>query len=123
MRFFKPLDYWKWAEREDIVTDDVYQDPLDPEAGMRAAMAGDLMRSLGHGKPWLLMEQSPEPRQLARRERAEGARADAVVEPAGAGARRRRSHVLPVAPVAGRGREVPQRDGPARPNRIVADMA
>jgi beta-galactosidase len=59
MRFFKPLDYWKWAEREDIVTDDVYQDPLDPEAGMRAAMAGDLMRSLGHGKPWLLLEQSP----------------------------------------------------------------
>ena len=59
MRFFKPLDYWKWAEREDVVTDDVYQDPLDPEAGMRSAMAGDLMRSLGHGKPWLLMEQSP----------------------------------------------------------------
>jgi beta-galactosidase len=59
MRFFKPLDYWKWAEREDIVTDDVYQDPLDPEAGMRSAMAGDLMRSLGRGKPWLLMEQSP----------------------------------------------------------------
>ena len=59
MRFFKPLDYWKWAEREDIVTDDVYQDPLDPDAGMRSAMAGDLMRSLGHGKPWLLMEQSP----------------------------------------------------------------
>jgi beta-galactosidase len=59
MRFFKPLDYWKWAEREDIVTDDVYQDPLDPEAGMRAAMAGDLMRSLGKGKPWILMEQSP----------------------------------------------------------------
>ena len=59
MRFFKPLDYWKWAEREDIVTDDVYQDPLDPEAGMRSAMAGDLMRSLGRSKPWLLMEQSP----------------------------------------------------------------
>jgi beta-galactosidase len=59
MRFFKPLDYWKWAEREDIVSDDVYEDPLDPEAGMRAAMAGDLMRSLGHGRPWILMEQSP----------------------------------------------------------------
>jgi beta-galactosidase len=59
MRFFKPLDYWKWAEREDIVSDDVYQDPLDPEAGMRAAMAGDLMRSLGKGRPWVLMEQSP----------------------------------------------------------------
>jgi beta-galactosidase len=59
MRFFKPLDYWKWAEREDIVSDDVYQDPLDPEAGMRSAMAGDLMRSLGHGRPWVLMEQTP----------------------------------------------------------------
>jgi beta-galactosidase len=58
MRFFKPLDYWKWAEREDIVSDDVYQDPSDPEAGMRAAMAGDLMRSLGRGRPWVLMEQT-----------------------------------------------------------------
>jgi len=58
MRFFKPLDYWKWAEREDVVTDDVYQDPADPEAGMRAAMAGDLMRSLGRGRPWVLMEQT-----------------------------------------------------------------
>jgi beta-galactosidase len=59
MRFFKPLDYWKWAEREDVVSDDVYQDPLDADAGMRAAMAGDLMRSLGRGRPWVLMEQSP----------------------------------------------------------------
>lgn len=58
MRFFKPLDYWKWAEREDVVSDDVYQDPSDPEAPMRAAMAGDLMRSLGRGKPWVLMEQT-----------------------------------------------------------------
>ncbi|MHB8587507.1 MAG: beta-galactosidase [Candidatus Dormibacteraceae bacterium] len=59
MQFFKPLDYWKWAEHEDIVSDDVYQDPLDPTAGMRAAMSGDLMRSLGRGRPWILMEQSP----------------------------------------------------------------
>lgn len=59
MRFFKPLDYWKWARSEDIVSDDVYQDPTDPEAGMRAAMAGDLMRSLGRGRPWILMEQTP----------------------------------------------------------------
>jgi beta-galactosidase len=58
MRFFKPLDYWKWARSEDVVSDDVYQDPTDPEAGMRAAMAGDLMRSLGRGRPWVLMEQS-----------------------------------------------------------------
>ena len=59
MRFFKPLDYWKWAEREDVVSDDVYQDPADPEAGMRSAMAGDLMRSLGRGRPWIRMEQTP----------------------------------------------------------------
>jgi beta-galactosidase len=59
MRLFKPLDYWKWAEREDIVSDDVYQDPADPEAAMRAALAGDLMRSLGRGRPWVLMEQTP----------------------------------------------------------------
>ena len=58
MRFFKPLDYWKWAEREDVVSDDVYEDPADPDSGMRAAMAGDLMRSLGHGRPWILMEQT-----------------------------------------------------------------
>jgi beta-galactosidase len=58
MQFFKPLDYWKWAEREDIVSDDVYQDPLDPDASMGAAMAGDLMRSLGRGRPWVLMEQT-----------------------------------------------------------------
>src|SRR5438552_17952070 len=58
MRCFKPLDYWKWAEREYVVSDDVYQDPSDPEAGMRSAMAGDLMRSLGRGRPWVLMEQT-----------------------------------------------------------------
>src|SRR5436190_6258738 len=58
MGFFKPLDYWKWARREDIVSNDSYPDPSDDRAGMRAAMAGDLMRSLGHGKPWILMEQT-----------------------------------------------------------------
>lgn len=59
MGFFKPLDYWRWAEREDIVGHDSYPDPADPEAMVRAAMTGDLMRSLGRGRPWLLMEQSP----------------------------------------------------------------
>ncbi len=59
MRFFKPLDYWKWAAHEDIVSDDVYQDPSEPEASsLDAAMAGDLMRSLGQGRPWILMEQT-----------------------------------------------------------------
>jgi beta-galactosidase len=59
MSFFKPLDYWKWAGREDVVSNDSYPDPTDERAGMRAAMAGDLMRSLGRGRPWILMEQTP----------------------------------------------------------------
>ena len=59
MGFFKPVDYWKWARREDIVSHDHYSDPDDPEAHVGAAMSYDLMRSLGGGQPWLLMEQSP----------------------------------------------------------------
>ncbi len=58
MGFFKPLDYWKWAAHEDIVSDDSYPDPTDPEAHVGAAMNRDLMRSLGGGKPWVLMEQT-----------------------------------------------------------------
>jgi beta-galactosidase len=58
MSFFKPLDYWTWAEREDVVSNDSYPDPADPASPMKAAMAGDLMRSLGRGRPWILMEQT-----------------------------------------------------------------
>jgi beta-galactosidase len=59
MGFFEPLDYWKWAAREDVVSNDAYPDPHDPDAHVRAAMVDDLMRSLGQGRPWILMEQSP----------------------------------------------------------------
>ena len=59
MSFFKPLDYWSWAASEDVVSNDSYPDPSDPASPMRGAMAGDLMRSLGRGQPWILMEQSP----------------------------------------------------------------
>jgi beta-galactosidase len=58
MGFFKPVDYWKWAPREDLVSNDSYPDPSDPEAHIGAAMARDLMRSLGNGAPWVLMEQT-----------------------------------------------------------------
>ena len=58
MGFFKPVDYWKWAPREDLVSDDSYPDPSDPEAHIRAAMSRDLMRSLGDGAAWVLMEQT-----------------------------------------------------------------
>ncbi|MFC5184483.1 beta-galactosidase [Actinomadura harenae] len=59
MSMFKALDYWKWASREDFVSDDAYPDPHDPEAHITAAMNYDLMRSLKGGRPWLLMEQAP----------------------------------------------------------------
>jgi len=58
MGFFKPLDYWKWAQREDVVSDDSYPDPSAPEAHIGAAMSRDLMRSLAGGDPWVLMEQT-----------------------------------------------------------------
>lgn len=58
MGFFKPLDYWKWAAHEDIVSDDSYPDPADQGAQIKTAMSRDLMRSLGGGKPWVLMEQT-----------------------------------------------------------------
>jgi len=59
MGFFKPVDYWTWAGEVDIVSDDTYPDPADPDSTAYAAMVRDLMRSLGSGAPWLLMEQSP----------------------------------------------------------------
>ncbi|WP_345763125.1 beta-galactosidase [Diaminobutyricibacter sp. McL0608] len=59
MGFFKHADYWKWAQEVDIVSDDSYPDPADPQSPVYGAMQRDLMRSLGGGKPWLLMEQSP----------------------------------------------------------------
>ena len=59
MGFFKPLDYWAWAEAEDVVSDDNYPDPLDAHAHIGSAMRYDLMRSLRYGQPWLLMEQTP----------------------------------------------------------------
>ncbi|MCL4395575.1 MAG: beta-galactosidase [Chloroflexi bacterium] len=59
MGFFKPLDYFKWAAREDIVANDAYPDPSDPEWMFDSGMMCDLIRSLRGGRPWLLMEQAP----------------------------------------------------------------
>ncbi|MCI2957587.1 beta-galactosidase [Agromyces atrinae] len=58
MGFFRDVDYWAWAEHVDFVTDDAYPDPADPKAYIRLGASRDLMRSLGGGQPWLLMEQS-----------------------------------------------------------------
>ncbi|TCL82617.1 MULTISPECIES: beta-galactosidase [unclassified Rathayibacter] len=58
MGAFPPLDYWKWAAEVDVVSDDNYVDPADPESFRTAAFTRDLMRSLKPGVPWLLMEQA-----------------------------------------------------------------
>ncbi|WP_434993242.1 beta-galactosidase [Arthrobacter sp. Ld5] len=58
MGAFKPADYARWAEELDVISDDLYPDPNDPEGFREGAFHGDLMRSLKPGTPWLLMEQA-----------------------------------------------------------------
>jgi beta-galactosidase len=59
MSLFRELDYWDFAAAEDLVTDDAYPDPADPDAHIAAALNYGLMRSLKDGRPWLLLEQAP----------------------------------------------------------------
>jgi beta-galactosidase len=58
MSFHRPLDYWKFAAREDIVSFDCYPDTSLPDWMVESGMGYDLMRSLGGSRPWLLMEQA-----------------------------------------------------------------
>lgn len=58
MRFFPHNNYWEWAACEDVVSDDWYPDLADPRSYIEGAAGADLMRSLGSGRPWLLMEQA-----------------------------------------------------------------
>lgn len=59
MGAFPWLDYRKWAQQLDVIADDSYPDPADPAAAGEIAWQGDVMRGLGDGAPWLLMEQAP----------------------------------------------------------------
>src|SRR5450432_1020250 len=68
---FKPIDYFGWALEEDVVSNDHYMLGADPASHVHLAMAADLMRSLGDGRPWILLEQSTsavnwQPRNLAK---------------------------------------------------------
>lgn len=58
MGFFGNADYWRWAEHVDFVSDDAYPDPADPESFVMLSAQRDLMRSLGDGRPWVLMESA-----------------------------------------------------------------
>ena len=56
---FRSLDQFRWSAGLDVVSMDNYPDPADAEAHVASAMACDLTRSVGGGRPWLLMEQAP----------------------------------------------------------------
>ena len=57
MGFCKRVDYWTWAPHVDIVVGRPLSRSGRP-ASPRRIDARDLMRSLGGGRPWLLMEHS-----------------------------------------------------------------
>lgn len=60
MGMFPRADYWAWAKEVDVVADDSYPDPAGPFGAHEVALGGDLMRSLGGNRPFLLMEQTPQ---------------------------------------------------------------
>ena len=59
MCFFKGIDYFNFAKNEDIVSNDSYPDTGEEDWHIQTAMYCDLMRGLGKGEPWMLMEQAP----------------------------------------------------------------
>ncbi|MDD7929435.1 beta-galactosidase [Microbacterium thalli] len=65
-------DLWAWGREVDIVSDDHYLWAADDEGEIGLAIAADLSRSVGRGKPWILMEHSTsavnwQPRNVAKR--------------------------------------------------------
>jgi beta-galactosidase len=56
---FRPVDQFRWAAELDVVSVDSYPDPAEAEAHLLSAMTCDLTRSVGGGRPWVLMEQAP----------------------------------------------------------------
>ncbi len=65
MGFFDDIDYWKLAQVIDVVSWDNYPPyhgrPDNEETAIFTSMCHDLNRSMGGGKPFLLMESSPGP--------------------------------------------------------------
>ncbi|WP_101785085.1 beta-galactosidase [Nonomuraea indica] len=57
MGMWEPVaDYASWAADFDIVALDIYPEPKDPAAHIDAAFFHDQMRSLGGGRPYMMME-------------------------------------------------------------------
>ena len=65
-------DLFAWGREVDVVSNDHYLTAADPDAHIGLALAADLTRSVGGGKPWILLEHSPsavnwQPRNVAKR--------------------------------------------------------
>jgi beta-galactosidase len=58
MGFHKNVDYFKFSQHEDHVSNDSYPDTYQPDWMIHAGVACDLIRSVGARRPWLLMEQA-----------------------------------------------------------------
>ncbi|WP_426228429.1 beta-galactosidase [Pseudarthrobacter sp. DSP2-3-2b1] len=58
MGFFRGADYFAFAKETDVVANDWYTDPADPDSHRLGALTHDLCRGLSGGMPWLLMESA-----------------------------------------------------------------
>lgn len=58
MGFFSLADYGAWSEHVDVLADDHYTDPADPNSRLTAALTHSYLRTLGRGRTWVLMEQA-----------------------------------------------------------------
>ncbi|WNB84345.1 beta-galactosidase [Cellulomonas sp. ATA003] len=58
MQFFRLVDLHRWGQEVDVVALDIYPDPANVNSLADAAFQYDLMRSVGGGAPWMLMEQA-----------------------------------------------------------------
>jgi beta-galactosidase len=68
----RPIDYWKWGERMDVISNDHYLIADDPRNFQELAMTSDFIRGTAGGAPWLLMEHSSsavnwQPRNVAKK--------------------------------------------------------
>lgn len=55
---FDGADYWRWAEHQDLISNDHYLTVELPESHVELAFSADVTRGLAGGAPWLLMEHS-----------------------------------------------------------------
>ncbi len=71
MGLSRPIDYWRWAEHQDLISNDHYLIAADADNAQELAMTADLTRGWAKGEPWLLMEHSTsavnwQPRNIAK---------------------------------------------------------